>query len=123
LATPSKIFPLSPGAEPSPSAPPSLDLSPRLLPDFICVVPRTSTWKDVLTADIPIAPRLATLVVYFCFWPCLLGYCFEKMSPTAYFRQLGGGRVLLRSLAANYEARVGSTPLFPLLQPKRTVAR
>jgi hypothetical protein len=72
------------------------------------VVPRTATWADFLTADVPVAPRVATAFVYLIFWLLLLGFCFNRLRPTSYFRQLGGGRILLRSMASNYEAQTYS---------------
>jgi len=56
--------------------------------DFIAVVPKTATWADFFTADVPIAPRVATAFVYLIFWLLLLGYCFDRLRPTAYFRQV-----------------------------------
>lgn len=76
-----------------------------IVTDFIAVVPRTATWLDFFTADVPVTPRVATALVYLVFWLLLLGFCFHKLSEQSYFRQLGGGRILLRSLAANYEAQ------------------
>ena len=76
-----------------------------LVSDFIAVVPKTATWGEFLAADAPAAPRVAIGFVYLIFWLFLLGYCFNRLQPSAYFRQLCGGRILLRSLAANYEAR------------------
>jgi hypothetical protein len=77
-------------------------------PEFIGVVPRTATWAEFLTADAPIAPRVATAFVYLIFWCFLLGFCFRRLRPHSYFRRLGGGRILLRSMASNYECQTYS---------------
>jgi hypothetical protein len=71
-------------------------------------VPRTAAWTDFFNADAPIAPRIATAFIYFVLWLFLIGFCFRRLRPTSYFRQLGGGRILLRSMASNYEAQTYS---------------